>query len=148
MCTAEPGWPARSGSSPGAAGRWCLGWCQCEGQPVCWWESRSMTDSAASSGPGPTGPNNDCSESESEQCWTKSWRMIWPKKKKRRWNRTELINFHLFLPLSQIIMYSVPTVLNKGNQQLLFFCHKNKVQTQHWQLKQLLIYSSSSHRAT
>lgn len=42
-----------------------------------------MTDSAASSGPGPTGPNNDCSESESEERWSKSRRVIWSKRDKR-----------------------------------------------------------------
>lgn len=40
-----------------------------------------MTGSAASSGPGPAGPHNDCSESESEECWTKSWRMICQKQR-------------------------------------------------------------------
>ena len=75
--TAEPGSPARSGSSPGAAGRWRRGWCHCEGRPFCWWGSRSRTDSAASSGPGPAEPGNDCSGSGSGWCWTRSWRGIW-----------------------------------------------------------------------
>lgn len=83
-CTAEPGWPEQSGSSPGAAGRWGLGWCRCWGRPVCWWGSRSMTGSAASSGPGPTGTDNDCSESETEGWWQTSRRVILEEEEKNR----------------------------------------------------------------
>ena len=91
MCTAEPDWPVQSSSSPGAAGRWCPDWCRCEDQPVCWWGSRSMGDSAASSGPGPAGPNNGCSESESEARWRKYWRMIWAETGHEREERGEIL---------------------------------------------------------
>lgn len=80
-CTAEPDWPARSVGSPGAAGTWCPGWNPCEGQPVCWWASRSTTDSAASSGRCPAGPSTDCSESGSEARWTRNWRATWAQRK-------------------------------------------------------------------
>lgn len=43
-----------------------------------------MTGSAASSGPGPTGTDNDCSESETEGWWQTSRRVIWEEEDEKR----------------------------------------------------------------
>lgn len=80
---AAPGWPAQSGSSPGAAGRWGRGRCRYEG----WLGSRPgirhMKDSAASSDPGPAERCNDSTESETEGWKMMHWKMIWRRKPSR-----------------------------------------------------------------